>query len=131
MCLSSYWVNLDAMTVTREGDDDILIFEGSQTFALDSSYILSGFPAPIFDALLSAFPSAIPIPGTNQYSLDCAETETEGSLNFAFGSTVINVPYRDFVWQQPQGCYLGAFQSDGKSLALFPLSVTGGIGALD
>lgn len=100
--------------MTREDGDDVLVFNEPQTFLLDSGYTYSGFPAPIFNALLEAFPSAIPIPGSNQYSVDCALTEVEGTLDFTFGSTIINVPYRDFILQQDGTCYLGAFLSDSK-----------------
>jgi hypothetical protein len=118
-----YWASVDGLTVTREDGDDILVFDDPQTFLLDSGYTYSGFPAPIFDALLEAFPSAIPIPGSNQYSLDCALIEVEGTLDFTFGSTIINVPYRDFILKQDETCYLGAFLSDCeycRSLA-FPI----------
>lgn len=115
--LKSWWVNVDGMTVRQEGADDVFVFGGSQTFMLSSGYTLSGFPSPIFYALLSAFPSALPIAGSNLYSVDCAVAGVEGFLDFTFGSKVINVPYADFIWQQPQtdSCYLGAFQSDSKT----------------
>lgn len=108
----SWWVNLNGLTGTLDGEDDMVVFEGAETFALDSSYTLSGLPEPIFMALLEAFPSAMPIPGSNQYSVDCAIVDTEGSLNFQFSTKVINVPYQDFIYQQDGACFLGAFQSD-------------------
>jgi hypothetical protein len=109
-----WWVDVGGLTVTREGEDDVIIYEGSQVFFLDSGFTLSGFPTPIFNALLAAFPDAEPVPGTDLHALDCALTEVEGTLDFTFGNTVINVPYRDFVWQQPQNgaCLLGAFVTD-------------------
>lgn len=111
---TSYWVNLNGISVSQPGSDDNLVFEGVQTFLLDSGYTLSGFPTPIFNSLLEAFPSAIAIPGSNQYSVECSLAEVDGFLDFTFGSTVINVPFADFVWQQGANCYLGAFQSDSK-----------------
>jgi hypothetical protein len=101
------------MEVSRQGMDDVVIFAGAQTFALDTSWSSTGLPGALFDGLLQAFPSALPIPGTNQYSVDCSELQVVGTIRFTFGTKVITVPYKDFILQQADGmCMLGAFQSD-------------------
>lgn len=105
--------------MTRDGDDDVVILEGSQTFLLDSGYSLSGFPRPLMSALLEAFPDAQFVSNLQAYAVDCSLADVEGTLDFTFGSTVIKVPYKDFIMPQGEACFLGAFPSDGKKPVSF------------
>lgn len=114
---SSYWVNLNGITVSLANGDDIAVFkDGVQPVLLDSGYTLSALPGSIFNQLVEAFPSAAPISGSDLWSVDCSLADTEDTVDFTFGETVINVPYADWIWQQETFCYLGAFQDDGQSI---------------
>lgn len=86
-----------------------------QPVLLDSGYTLSALPSPIYQKLVSAFPSAKPLSsGSAYYQVDCTDPGKGGSVDFTFGDTVINVRYYDFVWHLPgtDSCVLGAF-ADG------------------
>lgn len=87
-----------------------------QAVLLDSGYTISTLPGPIFNEILKAFPSAKKSPDSDEYLVDCNIGKTTGHVNFKFGKTVINVPYDDFIWKQPDHglCKLGVAQDDSK-----------------
>jgi hypothetical protein len=66
----------------------------------------------MFEALLSAFPSATPVRGGNQYTVDCDVASVEETLDFKFGETTVRVPFSDFILQEGDTCYLGAYRDD-------------------
>ncbi|KAG9255098.1 aspartic peptidase domain-containing protein, partial [Emericellopsis atlantica] len=102
-----YWVQLDKLA-----GDDLIFYEGQQAFVLDSSDSVCRLPSPIFNSLMTAFPSAIFTPSTNQYSVDCADREAGGTLDFTFGTTTIKVPISEFIVESDGVCYIGATQDD-------------------
>ncbi|CAM1510670.1 Fc.00g010050.m01.CDS01 [Cosmosporella sp. VM-42] len=111
-----YWIYLDGITVTQDDGTESPIFSevNGQPVLLDSGYTISALPGPIFEKLVAAFPSAKPYPGSDMYEVDCSTSDLEGTVDFIFGETTINVPFNDFIWHQPEAnlCLLGAFQDD-------------------
>ncbi|KAH6697183.1 hypothetical protein F5X68DRAFT_272202 [Plectosphaerella plurivora] len=107
-----YWITSSRVGVTR--DSSIALISNTPIiFHLNSGSPISALPTAAFTNLLSAFPEASPaaqFPG--RYVVPCTLAEATGSIDFSFGSTVINVPLSDFIWRQPEGCYLGAYSSE-------------------
>lgn len=58
------------------------------------------------------------VEGTSTYRVDCAWREKKGTVDFGFnkGRAVINVSYRDFIWEMFSGqCYLGVQPADAEA----------------
>lgn len=86
-----------------------------QAVVLDSGYTLSTLPGPLVKRIVDAFPSAEPIEDSPLYSVDCSVENLNGTVEFAFGDTIIAVPYKDFIWKRPDGlCRLGVFEDNGE-----------------
>ncbi|KAL2018656.1 hypothetical protein VTK56DRAFT_491 [Thermocarpiscus australiensis] len=114
-----FWIYLNGISVNQPGGNVVEVYstpepsEG-QPVLLDSGYTLSALPSAIFRKLLAAFPSAKYVPSADLYTVDCADPGQGGSLDFKFGSQVINVPYYDFIWHYPDTdlCVLGAIEDN-------------------
>ncbi|PNY25485.1 Secreted aspartic proteinase, partial [Tolypocladium capitatum] len=109
-----YWIYLDGISVTRGNDCNgsvVDVFDKPNGLAvlLDSGYTVTSVPPAIFKKILAAFPGAEPIRGTDMYAVPCSTGDSEGHVDFKFGRTVVEVPYKDFIWHQPQNgvCVLG------------------------
>lgn len=117
-----YWIFLDGISVTMDDGTTAPVFDqaNGQAVLLDSGYTVSALPTAHFQKILAAFPSAKADPNNGgQYLVDCAVAKSvKGSVNYKFGSTVIKVPYADFIWQQPQNnlCVLGVIEDNSKSI---------------
>ncbi|KAL3957372.1 hypothetical protein ACCO45_007950 [Purpureocillium lilacinum] len=90
-----YWVYLDGITVSKPDGTNVTVFDkpNSQPVLLDSGYTS----------------------GSDLYQVPCDIGKSKGHVNFKFGETLINVPYNDFIWQQPQNnlCVLGVTTDGG------------------
>ncbi|KAH7324290.1 aspartic peptidase domain-containing protein [Stachybotrys elegans] len=107
-----YWVSASSIAVSRQGKNDVIVSGTARAFTLDTSYSLTGLPSPLFEAFIQAFPTAAPASGTNQYTVDCYALQVIGAIRFTFGNTVISIPYRDFISQKGNTCYLDVIRSD-------------------
>jgi hypothetical protein len=111
------YVRLDGISVNQADGTVVNVYTTpaggvGQTVLLDSGYTLSALPTAIFNNLVAAFPSAVYDPTADLYTVDCLDRGQGGSLDFTFDGQVINVPYYDFVWHNPDNglCYLGAYE---------------------
>ncbi|KAL6878962.1 aspartic peptidase domain-containing protein [Trichoderma novae-zelandiae] len=111
-----YWVYMDGMSITKEDGSKFEIFDkpNGQPVLLDSGYTVSTLPGPLMDKILEAFPSAHLESSSGDYIVDCDVIDTPGRVNFKFGNVVVDVEYKDFIWQQPDLgiCKLGVSQDD-------------------
>ncbi|EHK26120.1 uncharacterized protein TRIVIDRAFT_36107, partial [Trichoderma virens Gv29-8] len=111
-----YWVYMDGMSITKEDGSDLEIFDkpNGQPVLLDSGYTVSTLPGPLFEKILLAFPSARLESSSGDYIVDCDIIDSPGRVNFKFGDVVVDVEYKDFIWQQPDLgiCKLGVSQDD-------------------
>lgn len=83
-----------------------------QPVFLDSGGTLSKLPANLVAAMLSDFTGVVD-QGNGLYTVDCAQTTQDGTLDFGFGNTIIKVPYHEFIWVPSPGiCYFGARAGD-------------------
>lgn len=115
-----YWIYLDGISVTKGDGSVVDVFDqpNGQAVLLDSGYTVSTLPPAIFNKILAAFPDAKPpSDGSDQYQVPCSTGDSKGHVNFKFGETVINVPYNDFIWHQPQYgiCVLGVTPDERES----------------
>ncbi|KAJ6781161.1 hypothetical protein PWT90_07872 [Aphanocladium album] len=108
-----YWASCDSISINKEDGTKSDVLAQPQTFLFDSGYTISALPTTAFNELLKAFPSAQK-ESSGQYTVDCSVAAAKGSLDFKFGDATINVPYSDFIWQQPDynSCVLGAIPDD-------------------
>ncbi|KAL5090968.1 hypothetical protein Trisim1_003932 [Trichoderma cf. simile WF8] len=111
-----YWVYMDGMSITKEDGSNVEVFDkpNGQPVLLDSGYTVSTLPGPLFEKILTAFPSARLETTSGDYIVDCDIIDTPGRVNFKFGDVVVDVEYKDFIWQQPDLgiCKLGVSQDD-------------------
>ena len=79
-----------------------------QAVFLDSGGTLSQLPANLVQAMLADFTGVVDN-GGGLYTIDCAQTSWKGTLDFGFGTTIIRVPYHEFIWVPAPGvCVFGA-----------------------
>lgn len=82
---------------------------------VDSGTTLSLLPESLVGKLAAQFPGATS-DGNGGYRVDCAFQSRDGSVAFEFlsgnGTVVINVAYRDFIWNSGGDCFLGAWFTD-------------------
>lgn len=104
----SYWITMTSLSVTTPSKVTKSVFSGtSQPVFLDSGGTLSQLPASIVTAIVALFPGARDV-GGGQYTVPCSALQQSGHLDFGFGTTIIRVPYHEFVWQADTDlCALG------------------------
>ncbi|KAJ5033565.1 uncharacterized protein L3040_008677 [Drepanopeziza brunnea f. sp. 'multigermtubi'] len=107
-----YWVYMNSIGITKPGEAKKLYTLPStdprgQPVFLDSGGTLTRLPSTLVNAIVADFPGAVNDGGSGLYLVDCATANKTGSIHFGFGDTVIDVPYRDFMWHILGMCYLG------------------------
>lgn len=116
--LTRYWIYLDGISVTNGEGSRAQIFDqvNGQAVLVDSGYTVSALPTKLFNKIKDAFPGVTPSPkeeNSGLYRIPCDVGEQNGTVNFSFGKTEINVPYKDFIWKQSDGlCILGVTPDD-------------------
>lgn len=110
-----YWVSLTGVGLTFPDGSATTSEEIDVPIFLDSGGTLSRLPTPIFLAIGDAFPGAQFDPQSGFYIVDCDIGDQPGSVDFAFGSKIIRVPYADFVWEvQRDLCVVGVLPGDDE-----------------
>jgi hypothetical protein len=113
--VNSYWIEMLSVGITKPAESPKKYPASSTPVFLDSGGTLSQLPTSIFNAILADFPGATPSPdGSGLYVVDCALASQSGTIDFAFGKTVINVPYREFIWSRGSECVLGMLPNDDE-----------------
>ncbi|PHH83304.1 hypothetical protein CDD82_2274 [Ophiocordyceps australis] len=112
-----YWIYMDGLGVTTGNGSSVTIMDkvNGQGMLLDSGYTVSALPKALFNKLKDAFPQVTKPPqGSDLWRVPCSVGDSKGHVDFKFGKTVINVPFRDFIWKQPEdgSCVLGAIPDD-------------------
>ncbi|KAK2589994.1 hypothetical protein QQS21_012327 [Conoideocrella luteorostrata] len=117
--LTRYWVYLDGVSLTKGDGSKATIFDkaNGQAVLLDSGYTVSALPTEHFNKIKDAFPGVTAPPaGDNSglYRVSCNVGDEKGTVNFKFGKTEVNVPYKDFIWKQSDTgiCVLGVTPDD-------------------
>ncbi|PHH63393.1 hypothetical protein CDD81_5994 [Ophiocordyceps australis] len=112
-----YWIYMDGLSVSTSNGSSITIMDkvNGQGILLDSGYTVSALPKVLFNKLKDTFPQVTKPPqGSDLWRVPCSVGDSKGHVDFKFGKTVINVPFRDFIWKQPDDgtCVLGAIPDD-------------------
>ncbi|KAG5947091.1 hypothetical protein E4U59_002071 [Claviceps monticola] len=116
--LTRYWVFLDGVSITKNDGSKTVIFDqvNGQPVLLDSGYTVSSLSTNHFNKIKDAFPGVTPPPSDDNsglYRVPCNVGQQNGTVNFKFGKTEINVPYNDFIWKQSADlCVLGVIPDD-------------------
>ncbi|KAG6323445.1 hypothetical protein E4U22_006095 [Claviceps purpurea] len=116
--LTRYWVYLDGVSITKNDGSNTVIFDqvNGQAVLLDSGYTVSSLPTDHFNKIKDAIPGVTPPPSDDNsglYRVPCNVGEQNGTVNFKFGKTEINVPFNDFIWKQSADlCVLGVIPND-------------------
>ncbi|KAG6147688.1 hypothetical protein E4U46_005711 [Claviceps purpurea] len=116
--LTRYWVYLDGVSITKNDGSNTVIFDqvNGQAVLLDSGYTVSSLPTDHFNKIKDAIPGVTPPPSDDNsglYRVPCNVGEQNGTVNFKFGKTEINVPFNDFIWKQSADlCVLGVIPKD-------------------
>ncbi|KAG6113425.1 hypothetical protein E4U13_003789 [Claviceps humidiphila] len=116
--LTRYWVYLDGVSITKNDASNTVIFDqvNGQPVLLDSGYTVSSLSTDHFNKIKDAFPGVTPPPSDDNsglYRVPCNVGQQNGTVNFKFGKTEINVPFNDFIWKQSADlCVLGVIPDD-------------------
>lgn len=113
---SRYWINVTSVGISVP-DDVPVIYTDRNLFTmpvlLDTGSTLSYFREDLVAIIGKRFSAAIDEWG--QYVVDCKYQQMKGTVDFGFnrGRMVINVPYKDFIYEQYPGyCLLGVQPAD-------------------
>jgi len=107
-----YWITLKSVGITKPGKSPKTYSSSSIPVFLDSGTTVSLLPQSIFDAIVADFPGATPR-ANGFYTVDCAIASQLGTIDFTFGNTIINVPYREFLWHSATDvCVLGLLPTE-------------------
>lgn len=111
-----YWVNATSVGMTKDGEKPF-VWTRKDAFnmpcMIDTGSTLSYIREDLVVAIGQQFNAWVE--GTSTYRVDCAWREKKGTVDFGFnkGRAVINVSYRDFIWEMFSGqCYLGVQPAD-------------------
>ncbi|EAQ90236.1 hypothetical protein CHGG_02171 [Chaetomium globosum CBS 148.51] len=111
-----YWVNVTSVGMTKPGEPAV-IYTNRDTFSmptlLDTGSTLSYIREDLVAQIGQQFDATIDSGGN--YIVDCAWRDEPGTVDFGFnrGRMVINVRYKDFIYQQyPGHCMLGVQPAD-------------------
>lgn len=121
-----YWIYLTSVAVTSPAGASASLYADSAPglpVFLDSGGTLSLLPTPLYQAIgqafIAEFPDTFLHPESGYYVVDCSVADSPGSLDFGFGAKVINVAYKDVIWNLGQPdldlCVVGVLPEDGKS----------------
>ncbi|UNI19363.1 hypothetical protein JDV02_005549 [Purpureocillium takamizusanense] len=111
-----YWVYLDGMAVTYSNNTFRSVFRkvnGVPVF-LDSGGTLCQLPTSVIKELLRSFPSAKK--NGKVYTVDCPAADSDWTVDFYFGKTVVRAPVNDFIWRSGKYCILGAYENDKEAI---------------
>ncbi|KAF7544853.1 hypothetical protein G7Z17_g9636 [Cylindrodendrum hubeiense] len=105
-----FWVYLDGITITHDDGGENVVFSevNGQAVFLDSGGSFTGLPQAMVDSIVSYFPTATLMDDGSSYQVDCDVADLSGTVDFTFGSTVINVPYHEFMRDSGDNCILDA-----------------------
>ncbi|KAK3937813.1 acid protease [Diplogelasinospora grovesii] len=112
-----YWVNVTSLGMTKPGQAPV-IYTPKETFnmptLIDTGSTLSYIREDLVAQIGQQFGATIDAAGN--YIVDCSyRNQTSGTVDFGFnrGRMVINVKYKDFIYQQyPGHCMLGVQPAD-------------------
>ncbi|KAL3954351.1 hypothetical protein ACCO45_009914 [Purpureocillium lilacinum] len=120
-----YWIYLNGMIIEdMQTSLTKRIFQSTngQPVLVDSGNSFSALPQAIFSKVLAEMPGATRF-DSELYHVPCSYMESDLAVGFQFGSTVIQVPYKDLIRYDPEEevCILGLLADDelkGLVLAL-------------
>lgn len=103
-----WWVKLDGINIDRVDGTNHVVTTQSQSVFLDTGATLSYLPPDVVTEIANGFDTEYDAE-SDLYFVDCGVTEQDKSVNFEFGETTIQVPYKDFIWQiyDSEYCALG------------------------
>ncbi|KAK1833961.1 aspartic peptidase domain-containing protein [Podospora conica] len=114
-----YWINATSVGMTKDGEKPF-VWTRKDAFnmpvMLDTGSTLSYIREDLVAVIGQQFDAWIE--GTRTYRVDCSWKEKKGTVDFGFnkGRMVINISYRDFVWEMFKGhCFLGVQPADEGS----------------
>ncbi|KAL2166995.1 hypothetical protein VTG60DRAFT_1889 [Thermothelomyces hinnuleus] len=114
-----YWVNVTSVGMTKPGEGAV-IYTPRDTFSmpvlLDTGSTLSYIREDLVVLIGRQFGATVDEAGN--YLVDCSWRDRDGTVDFGFsrGRMVINVSYKDFIYQQyPGHCMLGVQPADPGS----------------
>ncbi len=113
-----YWIYMTSVGITKPGKSKSKLYAPSSSNAagqpvfLDSGGTLSRLPTTLFNSIIADFPGAT-LASNGLFQVDCAVASLPGTMDFGFGSTVIHVPYHEFIWEAGAStCYIGLAADD-------------------
>ncbi|KAI1878529.1 uncharacterized protein JN550_000711 [Neoarthrinium moseri] len=85
-----------------------IVSAGPIDVIVDSGTTFSLLPQALVNALAAQFPGATS-DGGGGYKVPCSYLTLPGAVDFSFGRVKISVPYSEFIWNNGNNCFLGAW----------------------
>jgi hypothetical protein len=113
-----FWVDMQSISITPPNGVN-RVYEGSNTpVFLDSGSTMTLLPPNLTEAIANDF--GAPAADSNGfYRIDCALTNLNGTLDFAFNGVTVKVPYKELTREvptNPPACFLGIMSSEKFTL---------------
>ncbi len=112
--INRYWIQMTSVALDTSGTSKTYT-GGNIPVVLDSGSSLSYLPTSIVSSMASDFQGKLDRQ-SGLYIVSCSQITKSGSIDFAFGSVTIKVPFSEFIWQaDAQTCVLCASPVDPSS----------------
>ncbi|KAK0637437.1 aspartic peptidase domain-containing protein [Bombardia bombarda] len=113
-----FWIDMDSVSISPPSEQTREYAGSTMPVFLDSGSTMTLLPTNLTLAIASDFGS--PAADANGFfRVDCALTEVEGSLDFAFDGVTVKVPYKELIREvpgSPPACFLGISPSESFTL---------------
>ena len=113
-----YWINMNGMSLSPPSGKNKTYPGSNLPVFLDSGSTMTLLPSSLASAIAADF-GATQADSNGFYDIDCSLANVQGSLNFAFQGTTIQVPYSELVrsvTSNPPSCFLGISPSSSFTL---------------
>ncbi|KAL1862873.1 hypothetical protein VTK73DRAFT_6592 [Phialemonium thermophilum] len=106
-----YWVQLDAIGVTKPGKRPSKYADSALPIVLDSGSTMSYLPRSVINQLMADLAGQTDSDGNIRVPCSTAATASQGggggTVDFTLGALTVHVPFHEFVWQlAPDECYV-------------------------
>ncbi|KAK3680987.1 aspartic peptidase domain-containing protein [Podospora appendiculata] len=116
--VARFWVDMESVSITPPNKQTTTFNDSSMPVFLDSGSTMTLLPAALA-ALIAADFGAPTLDPNGFYRVDCALTDVNGTLDFAFDGVTVQVPYSELIREvpsSPPSCFLGISPSSSFTL---------------
>ncbi|KAK3334234.1 aspartic peptidase domain-containing protein [Cercophora scortea] len=116
--VARFWVDMSSISITPPNKQTTTFNDSGMPVFLDSGSTMTLLPAALAAAIAADF-GAPTLDPNGFYRVDCALTDVNGTLDFAFDGVTVSVPYSELIREvpsSPPSCFLGISPSSSFTL---------------